>query len=277
MASLKKTYFLAPSWDLNPGDVKLGSVVATVRKPHKILSAASLPHMIDTEIASPPSSKNVRGIVKTGRDWAAGLFASFVHYVTLGVSANVVHDSSSDVEFACEEMETWWFSPSPTYITSAAADPEVSRHFKLSGHGTSVFMITGVKTARGITIATSDETASALQAQAGLNIPAMQTQIGPHAAYKPNKFVKIEGEVSGPIVFALQFEKLWLTRRGQLKSEGFTRGAVLGTGSADVELAVVNAGADLEEHEAFQLGVSLVAGVEDGSACRIVIPELTEA
>ena len=154
MASLRKSYFLAPSWNVRPDEVTLGSVIANPKMPQRVLSAETLPASIDTTIPPPFEERTFSGTSKKQEKWDAGLFATFMQFVSLGGKASFSSDSIMQVDYEGEVMETRRFTPSARYIANAVADPTVSVHLKTGGLGAKVFVITGIKTATNVTITT---------------------------------------------------------------------------------------------------------------------------
>lgn len=273
MASLAKTYFLSPSWDLQPTDVVLGSVFSNVKKPQKVISASSLPEKIDTQISNPVASKNVHGAVKKGGSWALGIFATFIHFITFGASANISSATSRDIEFSCEKIDTRWFTPSSTYLAAAVEDPGVKKYLSFGGKKASVFLVTGVKVARGVIVKTPEQSQTSVHAQVGVEIPAIESTVGPKASWKPENSAQVEQDIPGPGVFAFQVERITVNKQGDARSAEVTKGAVLGVDQAGEEYEVAREAGDLVEDEAEDIGECVVTGHgDDGTTCRIWMP-----
>jgi hypothetical protein len=274
MASVAKTYFLAPSWDLRPTDLVLGSVVANFKDPSRSLYIPSPPHSIGSKISSPAPSRDVQGIVKQSNAWSAGLFANFVRIITFGAAANASSNSSTNITFTCEKMESRWFAPSSDFVQQATKHSAVAEYLDICGPGTSVFMITGVKIVRGARITTVDDSGLRLQAHLGVEIPAAETTIGPKASRKRKELVRVARDVPGPVVFAYEVDRIWRNNQGDAESARHTKGAMLGVAETVVESGIMSAACDLTADEANSLGLSVAATVDDmdGSSCMMVVP-----
>ncbi|KAF4625916.1 hypothetical protein G7Y89_g12249 [Cudoniella acicularis] len=272
MASIRKSYFLSPSWSLEPAEVSLGSVIANLNCPHKALSAESLSSEIDTTIhivEAKPSS----GVVKSSKKWSAGLFSTFIHVITIGGEVSYSSMSTSEVEYSCESMETKRFTPSPAYITKAAGNDSVKAHLKIGGWGAKVFLITGVKTVQGVTITTTEEKGQDTKVQIGVEIPTAQLTVGPKITYNPSTSQTHATTTAGPIVFAFEVEKLRVNRKGQATSRKFVDGAMLGRKDG-VQYVIERAGNDIDEDEMEDFGLEAFSGHEDetGVECQIIVP-----
>ncbi|KAM0476145.1 hypothetical protein ACHAPX_006562 [Trichoderma viride] len=273
MADTHKTYLLAPLWGLKPSEVALGNAIASVKFPQKSLSNTNLPNEIDTEIHT-EEAKDCSGMIKTGNKWSVGLFATFVHFITAGIETSFSSASSLEIEYSCESMETIRFTISPEFLAKAAADIAVKTHFKVGGIGAKVFVITGVKIAKGITITTTKETDKNTTFLVGAEIPLAQTTVGPKATVKPSKYQTHTKTIDGPIVFAFQVEKLRVSRKGEAISKSYVKGAMLGENNDDEDEFVIEIPKEsLDDDDMDDFGVELCEGLEEsGEKCQIFIP-----
>ena len=273
MANTRKSYFLAPSWEISPDEVQLGSVVENFTRPQRPLSAATLLDQIDTAVSDSPGEQS-SGTAKSSHQWQAGLFAKFVQFITIGGDMSYTSSSTHEVEYTCDAIKTRRFTPSLAYIGKAAADKNVKDHLKIGGVGTKVFMITGIKTATNITITTTEEVKSEATAHIGVDIPAIQLPIGPKGSRKHDQLSKHTRTIAGPILFAFQVEKMRLNRKHKVVSSEYVEGAMLGQKTATVDDYVIErAGEHLEEDEAEDFDVFVVPGHDDGEDCNIIVPE----
>jgi hypothetical protein len=178
------------------------------------------------------------------------------------------------VEYATETMKTRRFSPSSKYIENAAADRDVRDHLRMGGLGAKVFVVTGVKTASDITITTTEDIEGDTAVQLGVDIPAIQTTIGPKGSHKKSQLLKQTRTIAGPIVFAFEVEKMRVNRKGKAMSSGHVNGAMLGRmAGLDEDLVIERVAGKLDEDEVEDFEVFVEIGTdEDGEACDIVVP-----
>lgn len=270
MADTNKSYLLAPSWGLKPSEVALGNAIADIKSPQRLLSSKDLPNQIDTEIFT-EEAKNCSGKIKTGNKWSVGLFATFVHVITAGIKTSYSSMSSSEIEYSCELMETLRFTISPKFVSQAAADQAVKTHLKI-GMSAKVFIITGIKIARGITITTTEEAETETTVLVGAEIPLAQTTVGPKATLKPSNYQKHTKTIDGPIVFAIQVEKLRVGKKGEASSKSYVVGAMLGQKLDEAEYVIEIPQENLDDDDMDDFGIEPCDGLEDGEECRIFIP-----
>jgi hypothetical protein len=275
MASMHKTYFLAPSWNIGPDEVTLGSVVTNPKLPQNTLSAATLTTNIELPIPRPIEEKSCSGTAMKETKWNTGLFATFIQVVTLGGQASFSSDSTLQVDYSCESMETHRFKPTLAYITKAAEDTEVKSHLKIGGLGAKVFMITGVKIVSNITITTIEEKTKETVAKIGVDIPTAQLTVGPKATYTSANYDKHTRTIEGPLVFAFEVEKIRVNMKGKVVHGEYIDGAMLAKKEgAATDYVIERAGQDLDEDETVDFDVSTRSGTDDatGEACEIIVP-----
>ena len=272
MASTRKSYFLVPSWDIKPAEVALGSAIANIRSPERRMSDAALVNAIDSEIHWVEDT-NCSGSIKVGKTWSVSLFATFVHMITLGGETSYASSASSEMEYSCESMETRRFTPSTAYVAKAAADPAVKSHLKVGGIGAKVFVVTGVKTAKNVTITTTEDTSTDTTIQIGADVPAAQITVGPKVTLNPRGHRTHTKTVTGPIVFAFQVEKLRVSRKDTASSKPFIIGAFLGQMDEKAEYVIERAGEGLDEDDLDDFGVEAYSGLdENGEECQVIAP-----
>lgn len=272
---MRKTYFLTPSWNIRPDEVILGSVVANPTIPQRALSAAILTSNIDTPNPQPTEEKPCSGTAKKETKWSIGLFATFIQFVTLGGQASFSSDSTLQVDYVCQSMETRRFTPTLAYIAKAVEDIEVKHHLKMGGFGAKVFMVTGIKTVSNITITTIEEKKKQTVAEIGVDIPPAQMTLGPKASHNSTKYDKHTRTIAGPIVFAFEIEKIRVNMKGEVVHGEYTDGAMLAKkGDAATNYVIERAGQDLDEDETVDFNVKTRSGTDDATeeACEIIVP-----
>ena len=277
MSSTRKSYYLAPSWDIRPEEVTLGSVVANFRVPQRTLSAPDLPSNIDSLILPPLRESPCSGIARQSSKWNVGLFATFLQAIPLGGELSFSSSSTTDVEYSCALIETRRFTPSLQYIAKAAEDEGVKHHLKTGGFGTKAFVITGIKVAHEVGIATAESKESTTTMQIVVDTPIAQLTAGPKGTHESTGLQQHTRTISGPIVFAFQVEKLRLSRKGKVKNEAYIKGAMLGQRKSDADDSVIECvGGSLDEDESVDFGVDIGTATEDdtGEACEVIIPTL---
>lgn len=264
MAAVKQSYFLAPSWDLKPEEVALGSVVADFTCPQRALSTHDLPSHIDTQIHI--QEQPISGSVRTERKWSVGIFATFIQ-VASGLDISYSDLKSMEIKYSCASMKTQRFMPSSAYIDQAAKDNAVRNYLEIAGLGAKVFVITGIKTASQIEITTTHEKQHEATEKLGLDMAAVQLSVGPKASCNTSKNNSHTTMVKGPIVFAIQVGKLRLRKwSNRVVSKEHIAGAMLEMKASEKYIVERTAG-DLEEEETEDFGAR-TRRVVDEEACE---------
>ncbi|KAL7907410.1 hypothetical protein GGI35DRAFT_487119 [Trichoderma velutinum] len=122
-------------------------------------------------------------------------------------------------------METRRFTPSPNFIAKAAADPAVKAFLKMESTD-EVFVVTGVKIAKGLAITTIKETEKGRILQARVGLPIPQLQIETRAERNRARCQAHTQTIDGPTIFAFQVERLRLTWKNVPTSKGYLTNAV---------------------------------------------------
>ncbi|RYP17189.1 hypothetical protein DL767_010064 [Monosporascus sp. MG133] len=160
-------------------------------------------------------------------------------------------------------METRRFTPSPAYIDQASNDNAVRNYLEIAGLGAKVFVITGIKTAMQIEITTTDGKQHETAEQLGVDVAAAQLTAGPKGSYSTSKTNTHTTTIKGPIVFAIQVEKLRLGKwSNRAVSKEHIAGAMLGTRGSE-KYIIERAAGDLEEGEIEDFGARTRQGVDE--------------
>ena len=275
MASQIKTYFLVPSWELQPAEITLGSVIADLKSPQRPISAPLLPSQIDTELYV-QEQKPFSGTAKRSKEWTVGLFSTFIQMVSLGGEVSFKRSSASEIHFECSAMNTKRFTPSHDYVAKVAQDEGVLQHLKMGGFGAKAFIITGIKIAQDTTIKTIEEHSIASTAQVGIDVPSVQLTVGPKGTYGSMKSAEHNTTIPRPIAFAFQVEIFQVRKRGGVKSKEYVHGALLGVEEkGDETLVIERDPGNLEEEAIEDFGMQIQESVDEVSRerCDIVYCE----
>ncbi|KAH8896858.1 hypothetical protein GQ53DRAFT_890278 [Thozetella sp. PMI_491] len=274
MAASHKTYFLAPSWSIRPGEVALGSVISNPRTPQKPLSSPSLVQSIDTLVPEEFVETNCSGTAKKDKQWSVELFANVLEAVSIGPEASFTADSTFQVDYSCDTMSTSRFTPSLSYISKAAGDTAVKKYLKDGGFRSKCFVITGIKTVSNVTITTLEEKKHEVTAQIGIEIPVIQTTIGPKGSYSSGRLGTHTRTIEGPIVFAFELEAIRVNLRGRVKHEEYVDGAMLTKKDGPTaDYIIERAGQTLDEDDVDEFDLQERTGIDErGDPCDIYVP-----
>ncbi len=146
---MSKPYFLATSRDTpRKGPIFIGSIIKSPRSPELSINGKKTPLLAELEIATYTQKESLRQLFKTSKG-KAGIWAEFV--IDLGISGNISGnwDNVDLATFKFNELRTETISPSLAQIQAAFNEDAVQTAIKDSRFRDSLYMITGIKIAKG--------------------------------------------------------------------------------------------------------------------------------
>ncbi|KAK5656656.1 hypothetical protein OQA88_4636 [Cercophora sp. LCS_1] len=236
MTSPIPSYIPSPNWDIpfpSPS-VSLGRLIKNYKDPESLIPSSTIRPI-------PPSAINISHKkswhttmeeIKAGH---LGVWASFLQILlvippvgTAEVGLEVVRSKAEEHRF--ETLETHSFIPDPEYIRQAIADPGAQAFFEATGRRKPVYMITGIKVARGADV--NRETATKIGVEAGIEadltaVTMVPVTPGTGVGWQRGKRVAVGFAGGSDYVFAYRLIKIKLKRKGVV-SERFAKGAVFG-------------------------------------------------
>jgi hypothetical protein len=240
--SVPKIWFLVPDFDFPAdGPLVLGTIINHPLQPNRIINEDSI-------AAVPASSKRIthkedwKHTVEIERDGRIGVLARFLSGL-LGEGLGGDFDERTINEYDIKNLETAHFSPTESYVNDAVGAVDVQDFLKGSRFKLPVYMITGLKIARGgssqvlikkrqmrglhaNTTFLGMPTGAQVEVDTG-NIALRQTR-NEESSFKSSNFV-----------IAYRLNKITFQKvAGQgpnVKQEGFVKGAMLGLENRKVE------------------------------------------
>lgn len=283
--SKEKTYFCMSSEDYAPGKlILLGQIITQLKKPwEKLTGPPSNPPLdIHTAYKTDFQRESTKGV-----SGSLGLFANFAAVLTGNASTEARATSSQQASTICKcsKLETQFFEPTIEYANTVVKIPAV-KHFldKNMFTGRSVYVITGIKVARGASITKIRRNGLAIDASAGISTGA-QTSIGPSVSVEKMSMETESFGDSSDFVYAYRLRKISVNRQGKASSREVTGGELHGYDGSDsdeeseeeeepgeIESAVVEA---IDFGLGFKpQGFGLLQGEDetDGESCRFLFP-----
>ncbi|PWY63132.1 hypothetical protein BO83DRAFT_382946 [Aspergillus eucalypticola CBS 122712] len=205
------TYVLAPRWDFRPdGPIALGNIIVDPFRPHRVLTRP------DPDIPTAP----IETVVET--DWSLhhqrenGVKSSvWAHFLNaMGVDVGFEGSRSLDADYTVDSLTTSYFRDEPSHeeIIRRTQDGKIRDLMRLdSVFSKPVYMITGVKIAKGFRV--SESRSSSKEANAGAKAGTSGTVIGDVTVGTDNKVYskesdKHQGKTENDVVFAFQLMKI---------------------------------------------------------------------
>jgi hypothetical protein len=286
MANVRKTYFLCPSFDYPPppaGPIQLGSILSSPFLLDRALNSK------DTIVPVPPGAiftttkSEWKSTLSNGNFGSVGLFAKFLQFVVgIGAEANVEWEKANLSEASVKRLETCYFNPTEVegYLESALKTPKVRHFIEKSRVRKPVYMVTGLKIARGGRINTREAIAQGMTLGLSLDGIALAApiEVGPQMEIRTKKTESTSWEGSDDFIFGYRLSKMKLRKKTEeVKVSEHIKGALYeldlqASDQRDVGYELENiAGDDFAEIEAFGDNISDVS--DEKEDCRCVVPQ----
>ncbi|KUJ09274.1 uncharacterized protein LY89DRAFT_676086 [Mollisia scopiformis] len=227
-AAHKKTYFLSPNWDILPDtSVRLGSIIAHSTKPTRPLNGGS---------QLPPSPAPTTATVQ---DWhlersklieaKVGVWLSFLQFSGIGGDVGYNRDRKDEEVYKCKRLETEHFQPNKKYIFDSLGDSEVKAYIEEGLWKKPVYMITGVKIARGFSVTTEKKKSNGGEGKAGVDTTSIgiPVQVGPEVKVVYTKKEKMTFKKSTDCVFAYRLIKIQSKKGDKFSEDDYNKGTLL--------------------------------------------------
>lgn len=235
MANIRKSYFLAPTWDISPGqEIVLGSIITDPRNAEDSLNyQATIP---TGELPPHSEIKPFEIVLNRSQKGELGLYAQFLSIV--GFGGDLGGESAVDVSynFHLDSLITQTFHPSRKYIEDSMRIPEVLRFLNEHRFRKDVYMVTGLKTAYGATINTASSKEHGFKTQVGVNLAAAgaPVNVGPKFTTSAKQSAESTSRIASNFVLAYRLKKIrYMKKSRDYKAQDYVEGATLGidTGS----------------------------------------------
>lgn len=245
--SFTKTYFLCPTSDfIHPppiGPLGLGSIIRSTSAPqfplnrlNAVTVTDAYPPIIETDWKKTVSAETGQGL---------GVFAQFLQLATLGSSpldanVEVAHTRATGSVFAFDTLTTLSFEPSLEYVGEAIKAPAVQAWLKeprqrFSPASVSLYLVTGIKLAKGARIRFSKEYKTTVSGHIGVDLSALGAPltVGPKGHWTSAKADETELNRESEFVFAFCVKRLRFGRK--LKVERHNKGSFMSVGDGEGE------------------------------------------
>ncbi|KAI4599468.1 hypothetical protein KJ359_001910 [Pestalotiopsis sp. 9143b] len=258
MSSNTPTYIPSPNWDI-PADSKLvvlGRIIEDPKDPEsQVPESAVLP--------IPPSA------VQDGEkiDWETnlakvragtiGLWAKCMQVLSGSMSYSQLKSSLENHKFS--ELETSYFRPDERLLAQALEDRGAQAYFQVHHWRKPVYLITGIKIARGASVSTENRVTRSLQAElkADATSTGVNIEVGPEASLVNEKKTGISYGGSTDYIFAYQLTRIKPKNKGKdHKSDKFVKGALYGKDEGDNPT-------DLKINDIFDIEEEISGGFQD--------------
>jgi hypothetical protein len=225
------TYFLAPSCDYVPDSlICLGSIITDPLKPEKILNKNARVPIPDREVEK-PYKDNWQDTLEKLREHKVTLWASFLQMV-LGIGGDVAatYKVVREDVYKFERLDTHFFVPDEEYVRRSLQSGGVRGYIDATKYRKPVFMVTGVKIARGATVTSKNVKECGGMLKIGVDGTMVGAPVsgGPKVESTMTRTEKVEFGGSSDYVFAYRVVRIKLKRSGDVSQDDYTKGAMFG-------------------------------------------------
>lgn len=268
----RPSYHIAPSFNIRPfpdGPLDVGTIVDNIEHYDPIDDGADNP--IPPNKRYSDVKEEINSSLSASRGGEGSVLAKVFHR-SIGGGASFKAQKKDQIIFKAQKLETVYFHPQPSYIKQCLQRPCVKEYLEGCRSELPIYLITGLKIARGATISTDRGRNYEGTADGSMSAPSGPVDIGIEAkagmasdAAMTSSFEKPADFLLGIQVLKIYHKRMFGIDRG-VQSKRMDKNAVLldnevEIGEADTEEDFVIA--DLDDVETEGL-IPLVANVLEG-------------
>jgi hypothetical protein len=225
----RKTYFIVPGNDYAPDElIQLGQIISDLKLPHRRLS----PPLQPLPKVYSPWKKDYGAEKNKTLSGSIGVFAQALAIVDADVAGNISKEKLNSWEF--ERLDTEFIEPDEAYVNSSV-QVKVVKDFlnNKTLRGKAVYMVTGLKIARGPSATRKQVDEIGGEGKIGLDATAttgVPVQGGPKLSLSRKREDSEWFSSSSDFVFAYRLQKISVSWSGSMSSKEVTGGDLLGHG-----------------------------------------------
>jgi hypothetical protein len=270
-----RTYHLCPDEHTPPppeGPIHLGHIIANLNEPANPLNPSS--RLSASIIVYKHTSGKTTATSQDTRDGDFGVWAQFLQLPKVGASANASSDTKDAYE--CHSVLTTFFNPTQEFFEQSVHIEGVQRFLKASRYKKPVYMVTGLKIAKGVKVTRSGGKGrgGSVEGGADLTSAGVPAQFGSEAHYQRTQEHLYSAETEEDIVIAFRVRKLTCKKSGTVSDKSHNEGAFMGVGDelkVKEELLVTADEDDAGAEQAEGSRVLSVVGGEGEEICQYVV------
>ncbi|KAL2678786.1 hypothetical protein Neosp_009537 [[Neocosmospora] mangrovei] len=250
MSSYTPTYIPSPNWDI-PADSETVVLGRLIKDPANPQSKIPKSRIVPIPLPAPFDGRKTdwQATLDQVRSGKIGLWAKCMRFIEGDLSFSQLKSSLENHSFTI--LETKYFLPDDDYFAQILKDAGVQAYLHVHNWRKPIYLITGIKIARGASV--SIESSIERSAQAGLKVDATGVgapiNVGPEASWETEKKRGISYGGSTDYIFAYQLTRM-MPKKGCKKprSQSYVKGAVYGKEEeGDAEEVKVRDVFDIEE------------------------------
>ena len=270
---MAKTYILLPNMTTSPppqGPLHLGHIVRNPSDPEVVpLNRRDRIAIPEAEIP-PPDIKG--GFTSTRGKLRSGSFGVWAQLLgALGLDAGAGFEHANDEVIHVSRLETVVFDPDIEYVRQAMKSTSVNAFLETSKFALPVFMVTGLKIARGASTGNTAIRASCAKLGLSTLVPGSSVNIGATTDATKQSYEGTSFEISTDFILAFRVRRVrW--KKGRPEQKIYIKGASMMDGDDDgsrnneLEILGLDKETDLSEIDPY----SQLKPLEDGESQWLV-------
>ncbi|KHN95674.1 uncharacterized protein MAM_06515 [Metarhizium album ARSEF 1941] len=229
-----KTYIPLPNWSTAPppdGPLHLGHVLKSL-KPGDFTAPMNRKTRvdIDAEDLQPVDAKSgFRMARKELLGGNFGIWAQLASVFGVGVEGALTYERGADDVLTVEKLETMTFIPTAAYVQQTLASPPVQLYLSMRERARSVYLITGLKVARGVSLESQRSSTKGARLKLAFAHPGLPVDGGPEVGAVRTREQGLSFGASSDFIIAARVDKITVDKKsgGEAKSELYFRGATM--------------------------------------------------
>ena len=234
---MKKTYFLAPNLDYPPSsNISLGRIWTDPSDPGTCINP-------DGPLPFPSNMQVQHGHKTEWRNKTGGqhkgliaIWARFLQVVGIDAEASITWHNSKGDTYEFKTLDTEFIDPTMEYYTQSVLAPSVAEYIVETKFKKSIYMITGVKIARGADVeqARSKEAGTHLKVGVDGTTAGSPVAAGPEVTISSSKTETTSSQGSSDFVFAYRLREIYYSK-GKVKHREHNKGALQDLGGSSTK------------------------------------------
>ena len=223
-----KSYLLAPTRDNPPnGPIALGNIIASPSAPEDRLNPT--PTLLNLPIHESYQT-NFLSEVSRYKAGKIGIWTSFLQSLGIGIDLSINYEIANTEKFEFESLETRFFTPDRQFVERSMEGDDVQEFIKKSKFKANVYMIIGIKIARGASVTSTKLREKGLHVQFGVDATPMGVplSIGPNVEVEGGPRESTAFESAEGFVFAYRLREVFYSRKQGLVIREYNKGAIFG-------------------------------------------------
>ncbi|KAK0101209.1 hypothetical protein ONS95_012810 [Cadophora gregata] len=256
LVQMSKTYFLVPTRDTVPsGSIFLGSIIKSPYSPELSINGKNSHLLSALEVIETRLVDTSQQLSKSGKG-KTGVWAEFLGGMGIGADISGTWDNTEESTYKFSELITKTISPSLSEIQAIFKEPEVQQCLKDSRFRNNLYMIIGIKIARGADVAISRIRARGGNLNFGIDMTpfGVPIKVGPEFELSREVGHSVEEKHTNDFVFAYRLREIRYRRKTVEDQREYRKGDLMGAGQRNKN------GTDGDESTA---GVGAEVGLED--------------